>query len=73
MEEKSSEIVANRQGFGHIAFLVSDVELMCEKVLENAGRILGEITNKEVPGVGLLTFVYMYDPEDNIIELQNWS
>ncbi len=73
MEGKPSEIAANRQGFGHIAFLVSDVDLMCEKVLANGGGTLGEITNKEVPGVGLLTFVYMCDPEDNIIELQNWS
>ncbi len=73
MEDKSSKIVANRQGFGHIAFLVSDVDLMYEKVLESGGRALGEITNKEVPGVGLLTFVYMCDPEDNIIELQCWS
>lgn len=46
---------------------------MYKKVLENGGKALGEITNKEVPGVGLLTFVYMSDPEDNIIELQNWS
>ena len=73
MEDKSSKIVANRQGFGHIAFLVSDVDLMYEKVLENGGRTLGEITNKEVSGVGLLTFVYMCDPEENIIELQSWS
>ena len=73
MEEKPSKIAANRQGFGHIAFLVADVNLMYNKVLENGGSVLGEITKKEVEGVGLLTFVYMCDPENNIIELQNWS
>jgi predicted enzyme related to lactoylglutathione lyase len=73
MENKSGEIVVNQQGFRHIAFLVNDINLMYEKVLENGGRILGEITTKEVTNVGLLTFVYICDPEDNIIELQNWS
>lgn len=61
------------QGFGHIAFLVDDVQLMYEKVLANGGSRLGDITTKEIPDVGLLTFVYLCDPEDNIIELQNWS
>ena len=73
MENKPSEITANRQGFGHIAFLVDDVDLIYKRVLENGGSTLGEITNKEVPGVGLLTFVYMCDPDDNIIEIQNWG
>lgn len=73
MEDKPEPVVANRRGFGHIAFLVSDVEFMYEKVLQNGGHTVGEITKKEVPGVGLLTFVYMTDPENNIIELQNWS
>jgi hypothetical protein len=34
---------------------------------------LSKITKKEVPGVGLLTFVYMADPEGNILELQIWT
>ncbi len=73
MKEKPETIVANRLGFGHIAFLVDNVKLMYQKVLENGGRALGEITNNQVSGVGILTFVYMADPENNIIELQNWS
>ena len=41
-------------------------------VLEHGGRHVGDITSSEVPGVGLLTFVYLADPEGNIIELQAW-
>jgi hypothetical protein len=26
-----------------------------------------------VPGVGLLTFQYLADPEGNIVEIQNWK
>lgn len=64
---------ANRKGFGHLAFHVDDVRPIMEKVMTYGGKCLGKITTKEVPGVGLLTFVYMTDPEGNIIELQNWS
>ena len=32
-----------------------------------------EIVSAEVDGVGMLTFVYLADPEGNIIELQTWS
>ena len=64
---------ANRKGFGHLAFHVDDVEQFMEKVMSYGGECLGKTTKKDVPGVGLLTFVYMTDPEGNIIELQNWS
>ena len=64
---------ANRKGFGHLAFHVDNVEEIKKKVISYGGGSLGEITKKEVPGVGLLTFVYMTDPEGNILELQNWS
>ncbi len=64
---------ANRKGFGHLAFHVDDVEQLMEKVMSYGGTCLGKVTKKEVPGVGLLTFIYMTDPEGNILELQNWS
>jgi len=35
--------------------------------------LLGEISGKEVEGVGYITFVYAKDPEGNIIELQHWD
>ncbi|HAT8648935.1 TPA: glyoxalase/bleomycin resistance/dioxygenase family protein [Legionella pneumophila] len=72
MEEKLPA-VANRKGFGHIAFSVEDVSAIVEKVLAHGGSLLGKITHHDVPGVGQITFVYCMDPEDNIIEIQSWS
>ena len=63
---------ANREGFGHLAFLVEDVEKMQEKVIAHGGKTLGKIVEKSFD-YGHLTFVYVLDPEHNIIELQNWS
>lgn len=63
---------ANREGLAHIAFEVDDVEEAERLVLERGGRRVGEITSSPVAGVGLLTFVYLADPEGNIIELQAW-
>ena len=64
---------ANRKGLGHLAFHVDDVEEIYKKVLSAGGSELGEIVKNEVEGVGLLTFVYIADPEGNIIEIQNWA
>jgi predicted enzyme related to lactoylglutathione lyase len=64
---------ANREGFGHIAFEVEDVAEVADNVLKRGGNMLGEIVSAVVDGVGMLTFVYMADPEGNIIEVQAWS
>ena len=37
------------------------------------GRELGKIVSAPIPGAGTITFVYVTDPEGNIIELQHWS
>ena len=66
-------ITANREGIMHIAFEVEDVDKMVEKVLAHGGQKLGEITRARVEGVGSLVFVYVTDPEGNIIELQGWD
>ncbi len=65
--------VANRPGFGHIAFAVTDVQTAREAVLAAGGREVGEPATGDVPGAGRLTFVYVADPEGNIIELQCWG
>lgn len=62
---------ANRKGLRHIAFRVDDVAEMMETVIQNSGSGLGEIVSRHVKGVGILTFVYVRDPEGNIIELQS--
>lgn len=63
---------ANRPGFGHIAFAVDDVAAAREAVLAAGGGDLGKVIHREIPGTGHITFVYMTDPEGNILELQRW-
>ena len=63
----------NKPGFAHIAFLVEDVQFFYSKLLKNGGSKLGELVEKEIEGVGVLTVVYARDPEGNIIEIQNWK
>ena len=63
---------ANREGITHLAFEVDDVERAAYDVLNHGGSKVGDITSSPVEGVGLLTFVYLADPESNIIELQAW-
>lgn len=65
--------VPNRKGFGHIAFKVDDVAAYTQKVLDNGGSMVGEIVNGNVAGEGNISFVYVTDPDGNIIELQKWG
>lgn len=63
----------NTPGFSHIAFAVEDVPATASAVFSNGGTAVGELMKREVPGVGLLTFQYVADPERNLIEIQNWK
>ena len=63
----------NTPGFSHIAFAVDDVAATAQAIFDLGGSSVGELTVREVPGVGLLTFQYVTDPEGNIIEIQNWK
>jgi predicted enzyme related to lactoylglutathione lyase len=63
----------NQPGFAHIAFLTENVQSLHQKVLLNGGSKLGDIVEKEIEGVGVLTFAYVRDPEGNIIEIQKWT
>ena len=72
MEEKPLPL-ANRKGFGHIAFEVEEVETILQKVIEYGGSKQGEVSGKFVPDVGYITVIYAKDPEGNLIELQNWD
>ncbi|HEY2368037.1 MAG TPA: VOC family protein [Polyangiaceae bacterium] len=65
-----SHPVANRAGYGHIAFLVDDVARAMAEVVAHGGKP-GEIVSHATPA-GSLEFVYVRDPEDNLIELQRW-
>ncbi len=67
------EPAANHKGYRHIAFQVDDVSRTLALALEHGAQKVGEITHKRVEGVGELTFIYISDPEGNIIELQKWA
>ncbi len=63
-------VYPNTPGFSHIAFEVDDVSAVARAVFDHGGSTVGELTTKDVHGVGLLTVQYVADPEGNIIELQ---
>jgi len=71
-EERPATAI-NRPGLGHIAFAVDDVQAARAAVIAAGGRDVGEIVSVEIPGAGRITFVYVTDPEGNIVELQHWS
>ncbi|MEM9195256.1 MAG: VOC family protein [Myxococcota bacterium] len=64
---------ANRQGLGHLAFEVDDVTAFAAEVVAAGGTMVGNVVSRHVPQVGTLTFVYVADPEGNLIELQHWD
>lgn len=72
-QEEGTKTAANRPGFGHIAFAVDDVQAAHDAVLAADGTTVGKIITTEIPNAGEITFVYLADPEGNIIELQKWS
>ncbi|KPL77643.1 glyoxalase [Ornatilinea apprima] len=63
----------NQPGLAHLAFAVNDVRAARAEVLAHGGSDLGEVVTVQVPGKGEICFVYMRDPEGNILELQRWG
>lgn len=63
----------NKKGYSHIAFQAEDVAALLEIALEHGATKLGEISGFQIEGAGYLTFIYIADPEGNVIELQNWK
>lgn len=72
-QEEQTAPISNRTGFGHLAFEVDNVQKVLDKALKFGGTAYGEIATKEMEGLGTLTFIYIKDPEGNIIELLNWG
>jgi predicted enzyme related to lactoylglutathione lyase len=72
-QEERAETAVNRPGFAHIAFAVEDVERARQAVLAAGGGEIGQVVSLDIPGAGRVTFVYLTDPEGNIIELQHWA
>lgn len=61
----------NRPGFGHIAFSVADVEAARSAVIAAGGSPVGEVVTMTNAAGQKLTWVYVTDPEGNVIELQS--
>lgn len=72
-EAETHDKAVNRPGFGHIAFAVEDVAAARQAVLAAGGGEVGAVTTVPVAGAGTITFVYLTDPEGNILELQRWG
>lgn len=68
-----AETAVNRPGFGHIAFQVDDVPSARQAVLAAGGHPVGEIVTLTTSTGGIVTWVYVTDPEGNVIELQSWG
>jgi glyoxylase I family protein len=64
---------ANRPGFQHIAFAVPSVAAAREAVLAAGGEAVGSVVTLQTADGRFVTWAYVTDPEDNIIELQAWS
>jgi predicted enzyme related to lactoylglutathione lyase len=72
-DETGVEKIINHHGFAHIAFHVDDVDEILDKLLSFGGSKYGQLVEKEMEGLGILTIIYARDPEGNIVEIQNWK
>ena len=71
--EPRPQLAVNRPGIGHMAFEVDDVNAASKEVIAHGGRIVGEIITLTTKVGTKVTWCYMTDPEENIIELQSWA
>lgn len=58
-----------RPGQGQIAFEVDHLETGIGRVIAGGGRSLGEVVEWQAPSGAIARFVYLNDPEGNIIDL----
>jgi len=63
----------NRPGWGHLAFVVDDVESARAAVLADGGGSVGEVVTLQTADGRRVTWCYVDDPEGNIVELQSWA
>ena len=66
-------VAVNRPGFAHIAFVVNDVVSARDAVLAAGGQPVGDVVTLSTTAGTRVTWVYVTDPEGNVVELQSWS
>jgi catechol 2,3-dioxygenase-like lactoylglutathione lyase family enzyme len=73
--EPAAPPAANRVGWGHIAFMVDDVQAGRSAVLEGGGAELSgaEVVTTRTADGRRVTWCYVADPEGNLVELQSWA
>jgi catechol 2,3-dioxygenase-like lactoylglutathione lyase family enzyme len=69
--EERPDVAVNRPGFGHIAFVVDNVQDARDAVLAAGGRAVGDVVTLTYAMGKQLTWVYVTDPEGNVLELQS--
>jgi predicted enzyme related to lactoylglutathione lyase len=68
---EGSPKVVNRWGFGHLAFLVQEIEPAIKEVLAQGGKMVGEVVTTPIGNTGhFYHWCYITDPEGNVLELQ---
>lgn len=70
---KKQKRKVNTPGITHIAFEVSNVEKLYKMVIDNGGKKVGKIITLKRSDGKKVTWCYVKDPEENMIELQKWS
>ena len=64
----------NGYGFAHIAFQVEDVNEVYQRLLQAGGSACGQKVVEYYPSLNqTLTVIYAKDPEDNAVEILNWT
>lgn len=70
--EQQELVNPNTRGIGHLAFEVDNVPEIYTQVIKYGGSACGDISTREIDQLGQITFVYVRDPDGNLIELQSW-
>jgi len=63
----------DRPGWGHIAFQVPDIPAAIDAVVAGGGASYGDVVSMQTRDGRTVTWVYMTDPDGNLVELQAWS
>ena len=63
----------NHTGIGNLSFRVESLEETIEKALQFGAEIQGKISSTHIEHIGQLSFIYLRDPEGNLIELQEYQ